>query len=168
MLVADRDRLKTELLAKHVPLTYLDELERMSANTVRPLAMKRPLDPEEIVQLRAEVKKAGSQGTWAKRAGIERTLVNKVLNGKRQPAKNIIRALGFRKALSSTHHSRILETEEVRRLLRTQVAQAGSLSAWGRNIGVSRPEISKALWGKRPPNKQMMDTLGLRVVIVKD
>src|ERR1700730_11422221 len=103
MLVADRDRLKTELLAKHVPLTYLDELERMSANTVRPLAMKRPLDPEEIVQLlRAEVKKAGSQGTWAKRAGIERTLVNKVLNGKRQPAKNIIRALGFRKALSSS------------------------------------------------------------------
>ena len=131
--------------------------------------MKRPLDPEEIVQLlRAEVKKAGSQGTWAKRAGIERTLVNKVLNGKRQPTKNIIRALGLRKALSSSHHSRVLETEEVRRLLRTQVAQAGSLSAWARNIGVSRPEISKALWGKRPPNKQMMDTLGLRVVIVKD
>jgi hypothetical protein len=99
---------------------------------------------------------------------IKRTMVNKVLNGKRQPTENIIRALGLRKALSSTHHSRVLAAEEVRRLLRTQVAQAGSQSAWGRNIGVSRPEISKALWGKRPPNKQMMDTLGLRVVLVKD
>ena len=128
----------------------------------------RVLKEKEIVRLlRAEVKKAGGQGAWAKRAGIERTLVNKVLRGKRRPPKSIIRALGLRSALSS-HDSRVLKAEDVRRLLRTQVAQAGSLAAWGRNIGAPRSEVSNALWGKRPPNKQIMDTLGLRVVIVKD
>jgi DNA-binding phage protein len=129
----------------------------------------RVLEPREIVQLlRAAVEKTGSQEAWAKRAGIDRTLVNKVLRGKKRPTKNMIRALGLRSALFSAHDSRVLEAEEVRRLLRTQVAQAGSLAAWGRDIGAPRPEISKALWGKRPPNKQMMDALGLRVVIVND
>jgi hypothetical protein len=59
--------------------------------------MKRPLDPEEIVQLlRAEVKKAGSQEAWAKRAGIERTLVNKVLHQKRPVSRKMMEALGLR------------------------------------------------------------------------
>jgi hypothetical protein len=55
------------------------------------------LEPKEIVQLlRAEVKKAGSQRAWAKAAGVDRAFVNKVLHGKKQPAKKIILALGLR------------------------------------------------------------------------
>jgi DNA-binding phage protein len=57
----------------------------------------RVLEPKEIVRLlRAEVKKAGSQEAWAKKAGLQRTLVNKVLRGKRQPTESIILALGLR------------------------------------------------------------------------
>jgi hypothetical protein len=57
----------------------------------------RALEPKEIVQLlRAEVKKAGSQGAWAKRAGVQRADVNKVIHQRRPASKNIIRALGLR------------------------------------------------------------------------
>ena len=59
--------------------------------------MKRPLDHEEIVELlRAEVKKAGSQGAWAKRAGVQRADVNKVIHQKRPVSKKMIKALGLR------------------------------------------------------------------------
>jgi DNA-binding phage protein len=57
----------------------------------------RVLNSNEIVRLlRAEVKMAGGQEAWGKRAGIERTLVNKALHGKRSPSKKMIRALGLR------------------------------------------------------------------------
>jgi hypothetical protein len=57
----------------------------------------RVLKQKEIVDLlRAEVKKAGSQEAWAKKAGLQRTAVNKVLHGKKPPSKSIIFALGLR------------------------------------------------------------------------
>jgi hypothetical protein len=57
----------------------------------------RVLEPKEIVKLlHAAVKKAGSQKTWAKRAGIDRPFVNKVLHGRKRPTKKMIRALGLR------------------------------------------------------------------------
>jgi hypothetical protein len=60
----------------------------------------RVLEPKEIVQLlRAEVKEAGSQEAWAKKAGIDRSFVNKVLHGTKQPTKKMILALGLRKVV---------------------------------------------------------------------
>jgi hypothetical protein len=57
----------------------------------------RVLEPKEIAQLlRAEVKKAGSQGVWAKRAGVQRADVNKVIHQKRPASKKMIKALGLR------------------------------------------------------------------------
>jgi hypothetical protein len=57
----------------------------------------RVLEPKEIVLLLlAEVKKAGGQEAWAKRAGIERTMVNKVIHQKRPVSKKMIKALGLR------------------------------------------------------------------------
>jgi hypothetical protein len=57
----------------------------------------RVLEPNEIVDLvRAEVKKAGGQEAWAKRAGIERTLVNKVLHQRRPVSRKMMEALGLR------------------------------------------------------------------------
>jgi hypothetical protein len=59
--------------------------------------MKRPLDPEKIVQLLlAEVENVGSQQAWAKRAGLERTAVNKVL--KRPAAASVRRAVKRKRA----------------------------------------------------------------------
>jgi hypothetical protein len=57
----------------------------------------RVLKQKDIVDLlRSEVQKAGSQEAWAKKAVLPRTLVNKVLHGKRPPSKSIILALGLR------------------------------------------------------------------------
>jgi hypothetical protein len=125
--------------------------------------------PKDIATLfRAEVQKTGSIGSWAKKASVQRADVSRVLHNRKQLSKKMLRALGLRKALSSTTDSRVLETREISRLVQIQVAQAGSQSAWARDTGIQRSEINRVLLGKRPPNKQMMCALGLRVVIVKD
>jgi hypothetical protein len=55
------------------------------------------LDAEDVVRLlRSEVKRAGGQAAWASRAGLNRIVVNKVLNGKTSPTKKIIKALKLR------------------------------------------------------------------------
>jgi DNA-binding phage protein len=54
----------------------------------------RILDDKDIVRLlRSEVERAGGQSAWARREGIDRTLLNRILNGQRPPTKEIIRAL---------------------------------------------------------------------------
>jgi DNA-binding phage protein len=129
----------------------------------------RVFEPKDIITLfRAEVRKAGSISAWARKTSNNRTAVSEALQNKKPISKKMLRAVGLRKALSSTNDSRLLKTGEVVRLLRTHVALAGSQTAWARDTGIQRPEISKVLRGKRPLNKPMMHALGLRVVIVKD
>jgi DNA-binding phage protein len=51
-------------------------------------------DNKDLVRLlRSEVEKAGGQSAWARREGIDRTLLNRVLNDQKPPSKEIIRAL---------------------------------------------------------------------------
>lgn len=55
------------------------------------------LDVEEVVRLlRSEVKRAGGQAAWASQTGLNRIVVNKVLNGKTSPTKKIVKALKLR------------------------------------------------------------------------
>jgi hypothetical protein len=57
----------------------------------------RILEPKEILQLLgAEVTKAGGQEAWAKKSGIDRALVNKVIHQKRPVSQKIMKALGLR------------------------------------------------------------------------
>jgi DNA-binding phage protein len=57
----------------------------------------RILDVEDVVRLlRSEVKRAGGQVAWASKTGLNRIVVNKVLNGKTLPTKKIVRALKLR------------------------------------------------------------------------
>jgi DNA-binding phage protein len=57
----------------------------------------RILQQKHIVQLlRSEVEKAGGQRAWAKKHGIHRTRVNKILHKALPPSGSIIRALGLR------------------------------------------------------------------------
>jgi len=49
-----------------------------------------------IVMLRSEVDRVGGQAVWAKKAGVDRAVVSKVLNGRRPPNKAIINALDLR------------------------------------------------------------------------
>ena len=52
------------------------------------------LDDNEIIRLlRSEVVRAGGQSAWARREHIDRTLLNRILCGRKPPTKGIIRAL---------------------------------------------------------------------------
>jgi DNA-binding response OmpR family regulator len=46
--------------------------------------------------LRSEVRRAGGQAAWANKTGVNRVIVNKILNGKASPNKKIIKALKLR------------------------------------------------------------------------
>jgi len=49
-----------------------------------------------ILLLRSKVKRAGGQTAWAKKTGIDQTILSRVLGGHRQPTKAILRALNLR------------------------------------------------------------------------
>jgi hypothetical protein len=54
------------------------------------------LELKDVVSLlREEIKRAGSQGAFAKKTGIHRTALNKVINGARLPSALIIDVLGL-------------------------------------------------------------------------
>jgi heterodisulfide reductase subunit C len=61
----------------------------------------RQLEIEEILKLlRAEVAKAGSQVAWAKQHGVDRTVVNVVLNRTRKSIPpQILKALRLKKVV---------------------------------------------------------------------
>jgi DNA-binding phage protein len=57
----------------------------------------RTFELEDVIRLlRSKVKQAGGQTAWAKKTGIDRTILNRVLNGHQSPTKAIIRALNLR------------------------------------------------------------------------
>jgi DNA-binding phage protein len=57
----------------------------------------RFFDEKDVIRLlRSEVKRAGSQAAWAKKAGIQRTWINKILKGRTAPTKKVISALKLR------------------------------------------------------------------------
>jgi predicted transcriptional regulator len=52
------------------------------------------LDNKDVIRvLRLEVERGGGQSSWARRERIDRTLLSKVLSGRKPPTKEIIRAL---------------------------------------------------------------------------
>ena len=55
------------------------------------------LEMEAVISLlRSEVERAGGQAAWAKKAGVHRTIVNGILQGRRMPTKKIVSALNLR------------------------------------------------------------------------
>ena len=61
---------------------------------VLPSSNPRILESEGLMRrLRAEVKQAGGQSPWARREHIDRTMLNRILNGRKPITNEIIRAL---------------------------------------------------------------------------
>jgi hypothetical protein len=53
-------------------------------------------DKKGVVRvLREEIKRAGSQDAWAKKSGVDRTNVNRVLKGRRSFSRAMLDALGL-------------------------------------------------------------------------
>jgi DNA-binding phage protein len=59
---------------------------------------------------------------------------------------------------------KVLEAEDIVKLLRSEVAKAGGQLAWAKKVGVSRPVLNRVLNGRGSPTKKMIKALGLRVV----
>jgi hypothetical protein len=67
---------------------------RASSPTPHGTTNMRRLDNRSVVRLlRSEVRRAGGQSSWARREHIDRTMLNRVLSGKKPPTEKIIRAL---------------------------------------------------------------------------
>ena len=61
---------------------------------VLPSSNPRILESEGLMRrLRAEVKQAVGQSSWARREHIDRTMLNRILNGRKPITNEIIRAL---------------------------------------------------------------------------
>jgi hypothetical protein len=59
--------------------------------------MAKVLETRDVERLLKDaVSTAGSQSAWARKVGVQRSLVNFVLRGKRAPPKSIVSALGLK------------------------------------------------------------------------
>lgn len=67
-----------------------------------PLRQLRIFESDDVISLlQFEIKQAGSQMAWAKKAGVDRPRLNSILNGRKPITPSIIRALGLRIAIVS-------------------------------------------------------------------
>ena len=66
----------------------------------------RFLELKDVIGLlRSKVERAGGQTAWAEKTGINRTIINRVLNDREPPTKKIIRALKLRMVFVSKRES---------------------------------------------------------------
>ena len=120
---------------------------------------KRHLDLQDVLRLiEREVQQAGGQAQWARRTGINRSILNKVLQGRRPPSPRIIKVLKLQKVVTGTGP----EGNDLLRLLRRAVAGAGSISAWSRRTGIDRTSISRVIHGKIAPSLQFFRAIKLK------
>jgi DNA-binding phage protein len=61
---------------------------------------------------------------------------------------------------------RFFEIKDVVELLHAEIARTGSQSEWCRKNGVDRATLNKTLNGHRPPTREMIELLNLRVVYI--
>jgi plasmid maintenance system antidote protein VapI len=58
--------------------------------------MQKALTEKDVVDLlQREIIKAGGQSAWARKTGIHRPVVNRIVRGKRPVTKQIVEALGL-------------------------------------------------------------------------
>jgi DNA-binding phage protein len=58
----------------------------------------------------------------------------------------------------------ILELDDVVTLLRREVEQAGSQTAWSKKTGIDRATLNQVLKGRRSPTQGILAALNLRTV----
>ncbi len=58
----------------------------------------------------------------------------------------------------------LLDIEDVCRILRCSIKAAGNQTAWAKQFGLERSNVSQTLNGKRPPSKRLLKILGLQRV----
>jgi hypothetical protein len=68
--------------------------------------------------------------------------------------------------MGKIRRGRVLEYEDVMRLLRSEIKRAGGQMQWAKMVGMDRPLLNKMVHGTRSLNKRVIKALKLRVVFV--
>ena len=126
-----------------------------------------------IKLLREKLERVGSQSEFARQTGIQRTLINEVLCGKRLPPLQLCRALGLEWVLvkqvapsgCGTEFD-IITSRDFSRILREEIDKAGSIAAWARQFGLDRTHLSAVLHKHRSPDQRIIAALNLCEVLV--
>jgi DNA-binding transcriptional regulator YdaS (Cro superfamily) len=89
-----------------VPRSYLNKVLRghkpVGPRIIQALGFKKvrlPIEEELLQFLRREIEKAGSQAEWARRYAVDRTLLNKVIGGRKRAGPTILHALKMQEVI---------------------------------------------------------------------
>jgi DNA-binding phage protein len=123
---------------------------------------RRFLDLQDLLRLlRREVGRAGGQSAWARRTGVNRTDLNKVLRGSRTPSAQLLKALELQAIVVCAGPKGL----ELLPIVRQAVLQAGGISAWSRHAGIDRTVVSMVIHGKRTPTSRFFRALKQKRVV---
>jgi DNA-binding phage protein len=126
----------------------------------------RPLTEADIMRLlRGAIEQAGGQAEWARRTGINRTHVNRVLNGHKHLGPAIWKTLNLQRIFFQ--NTRSLSGDEVIQLLRAEIELAGGQAEWARIKGINRPVLNGVLKGHRSIPPSIVTALTLRTALVQ-
>jgi hypothetical protein len=108
----------------------------------------------------------GGQSEWARRTGIDRTYICKVLGGRKPPGPSIYGALGLESVILRDHTKSHVSAQEVRRILQAEIENAGSISRWCRRTGINRSYLSQVLHKRKGLGKKILAALGLSNAVI--
>ena len=124
------------------------------------------LNEAELVRvLRKQVERAGGQSMWARQNKIDRTVLNKMLNGYRKIPKSVLTALSLERVYVGKKCE--YREDEVLTLLQSSVRAANGPAEWARRKGISRSYLSRVLHGKNPLSPSIVSALALQAAWVK-
>jgi DNA-binding phage protein len=134
-----------------------------------------PFNVQDVIELiRGEIERVGGQSEWSRQTGIQRSLINRVLNGQRMPPSQLCRILGLEWVIvrhiaqgACQAEAVLVSQREFHLILREEIERAGSIIAWSRQMGINRSHLSSVLHKRRPPDRNLLAALNLAQVLVR-
>jgi DNA-binding transcriptional regulator YdaS (Cro superfamily) len=123
-----------------------------------------------LTLLRRDIERAGSQSEWSRQTGVSRTYINRVLKGRKPPGPSICRALGLERAVLRDVAKKVdpiksIDLDEIQLILQGEIKRAGSVSAWCRQVGLDRSNLSQVLHKRRRLGNKILAALKLSNVL---
>jgi hypothetical protein len=124
-----------------------------------------------VVLLRNEVKRIGSQIAWSQAHGYDRTVLNTILNGRRDITAPLIKLLNLGTAYTPASRERdlkILDEDDVLALLREDIDKVGGQARWARLHKHGRSHLNRVLVKKKPLTPDIIKLLKLKPIYFVD
>jgi DNA-binding phage protein len=127
------------------------------------------LDSDDVLELlRLDIDRVGSQSEWARRMGIERSAINKMLNGHILPSSSICSALKLKWVIVRRGSKPVVvSNREVTMILHEKIKKAGGIASLSRSVGVDRTHLSKVLHRRKCPSEKILAILNLTEVLIR-